>query len=115
MKFLDWMRDRVWKLEKKHRLVISDLVKQFSGYPVGNPVVSEVVLGNRLVVSQDRDHLFLDLLFYRISNIFLIPQDMQLNVGQVQLLQLISTAVDCSQNFICSFILKRVSHQLQSS
>ena len=53
------MGDSIWQIEEEDDLVVLDFVQHLAAYDVGDPVVSEVVLCDRLVVFDDGDELFL--------------------------------------------------------
>jgi hypothetical protein len=80
MELLDGVRYSVREFKQKDCFVVFDLVQELSSHSVRDPVVLEVVLGNRTVGLYYRYHFPLDLLLYTVSDVLLVPQDVQLHV-----------------------------------
>jgi hypothetical protein len=72
VEFFDGVRHSVRQLEEKDSFVVFDLIQKLPGYSVGNPVVSEVILSDRLVIFDNRNHFLFDLLLNRVANVLLV-------------------------------------------
>jgi len=99
------MGNGVRQFEEENCLVVLYLVQELPGNSIGNPVISEIVLGDGLIVFDNRNHLFFYFFLNRVPNVLLVTQNVDLNVSQIQLLELVATAVDCSEDFICSLVI----------
>lgn len=74
------MGDSIWQIEEEDDLVVLDFVQHLAAYDVGDPVVSEVVLCDRLVVFDDGDELFFNFLLDCVPDILLVVENIHLHI-----------------------------------
>jgi len=87
------MRYRIWKFEKKNCLIFLNLTKQFFCNCIRNPIISQVVLCDALVIFDDRYEFFLDFLFNHIANILFVVQNVHLHIRNIQFFEFLSAVI----------------------
>jgi hypothetical protein len=72
MHFFQRMGNSIWQIEKEDNFVVLYFVQHLPADNIRNPVVSEVVLCDRLVVFNDGYELFFNFLLNCVTNVLFV-------------------------------------------